>query len=321
MRRREFITLLGSTVAWPGAAWAQQPAIPAIGFLRRSDPIRSDFASFSAGLKTFGYEDGHTIRIEQRYAGGNNDQLRVYARELAAMNLKVIVVDGTLSSEAAMAATNAIPIVSVIITDPARLGIININRPGGNITGLSALHDDLYAKRLELLKEIIPHAQRVAVLRNPQNASPIATRVMSETASKLGLSLRTFDVANIAAWPATILAIAKDRRDALLQQADATFISRPKELMALTLAQRLPGVYPEREFVDAGGLLSYGISLAEQWRQASRYVDKILRGTPVGELPIEQATKFELVINLKTAKTLGLQVAPTLLARADEVVE
>jgi putative tryptophan/tyrosine transport system substrate-binding protein len=322
MRRREFISLLGgAAAAWPLAARAQQSAAPVIAFLRRTDPIRVDFASFTDGLKALGYEDGRTIRIEQRYANGNLDRLRAQANELAGMNLKLFVVDGTVTAEAVMSATRQIPIITVLVSDPARLGIMNINRPGGNVTGLSAMVDDLYAKRLELLKEIVPNARRVAVLRNPLNASPIATRVISETASKLGLSLRTFDASEVAAWPAIIAAIANDRADALLQQADATFASQPKELMALTLVQRLRGIYPEREFVDAGGLISYGIGFADQWRRAAQYVDKILQGTPAGELPIEQPTRFQLVLNLNTARTLGLDVPPTLLARADEVIE
>jgi putative ABC transport system substrate-binding protein len=322
MKRRKFITLLGgAATAWAHPARTQQSVAPIIAFLRRTDPIRSDFASFTEGLKALGYEDGRTIQIEQRYAKGNLDHLRAHASELVGMNPKVFVVDGTVTAEAVRAQTRSIPIVSVLVSDPARLGIMNINRPGGNVTGLSAMVDDLYAKRLELLKEIVPKARRVAVLRNPLNASPIATRVMGESASKLNLSLRTFDASEVAEWPATIAAIANDQADALLQQADATFASRPKELVALTLAQRLPGVYPEREFVDAGGLISYGISFAEQWRRAAWYVDKILKGTPPGDLPIEQPTRFQLVVNLNTARTLGLDVPPTMLARADETIE
>jgi putative tryptophan/tyrosine transport system substrate-binding protein len=322
MRRREFITLLsGATAAWPLAARAQQSVTPLIALLRRTGPIRSDFTAFTDGLKALGYEDGRTIQIEQRYANNDLDRLRAQASELVEMNPKVLVVDGTITAETVRAATKSIPIVSVLVSDPARLGIMNINRPGGNVTGLSAMVDDLYAKRLDLLKEIVPNARHVAVLRNPLNASPIATRVMGETAGKLGLSLRTYDASDVAEWPATIAAIANDQADALLQQADATFASRPKELVALTIARRLPGVYPEREFVDAGGLISYGIGFPEQWRRAAWYVDKILNGTPPGELPIEQPTRFQLVVNLKAARTLHLDVPPTLRARADEVIE
>jgi putative ABC transport system substrate-binding protein len=322
MKRREFITLLGGVAAaWPMVARGQQAAVPIIALLRRTDPIRSDFASFIEGLRALDYEEGRTIRIEQRYASGDIERLRVFARELAGINVKLFVVDGTLTAETVTMVTKTIPVVSVVLSDPARLGIMNINRPGGNITGLSALADDLYAKRLELLRELLPNARRVAVLRNPLNASPIATRVMSETSSKLGLSLQAFDVTEASAWPAAITAIANDRCDALLQQADATFASRPNEVVALALARRLPAMYPEREFVDAGGLISYGINFPNQWRRAASYVDKILRGTPAGELPIEQPTKFELAINLKTAKALGLDVSPTLSARADAVIE
>lgn len=319
--RRSFLGLVGTAAACPVTARAQPSGPPVIAFLRRTNPVRADFAAFADGLKALGYEDGRTIRIEQRYADGSLERLRAQASELAAKNPKLFVVDGTVTAEAVTAVTRSIPIVSVLVSDPARLGIMNINRPGGAITGLSAMVDDLYPKRLELLKELVPGARQVAVLRNPLNASPIATRVLGDAASKLGLSLRTYDASDTAAWPTTIAAIAGDRPDALLQQADATFASRPKELMALTLAQRLRGVYPEREFVDAGGLISYGISFPAQWRRAAAYVDKILKGTPAGELPIEQPTRLQLVINLATAKALGLEVPTTLLVRADEVIE
>jgi ABC-type uncharacterized transport system substrate-binding protein len=209
VKRRDFILAIGSAAAWPLAARAHQSATTVIAFLRRADPIRSDFAAFIDGLKALGHEDGRTIRIEQRYANGDIDRLRAQASELARMNPKIFVVDGTVTAEAVLAVTRQIPLVTVLVSDPARLGVMNINQPGGNVTGLSAMVDDLYAKRLELLKEIVPNARRVAVLRNPLNASPIATRVMGETASKLGLTLRTFDASEIAAWPAVIAAIAK----------------------------------------------------------------------------------------------------------------
>jgi putative ABC transport system substrate-binding protein len=202
-----------------------------------------------------------------------------------------------------------------------RLGITNLNRPGGQVTGLSNLVDVLFVKRLEFLKEMLPQARRIAVLRDPVNMSPVAVRVTDDAAKMLGLELRNYDAPNRDVWPSVFAGISQDRPDALLQFGAATFAGSPRELASLALTHRLPAVYTEREFIEAGGLLSYGISYADQWRRAAGYVDKILKGAAAADLPIEQPTRFELVINLKTAKALGLEIPPTLLARADEVIE
>jgi putative tryptophan/tyrosine transport system substrate-binding protein len=324
MRRRQFITLLGgaAALARPLAARAQQTRIPVVGFLQRSDAIRSDFAAFQGGLQALGYEEGRNIRVEQRYGGGADVQrMAALVLELVRMNATVLVVDGMPAVEAVRKETNSIPIVCVLLSDPMRLGITNLNRPGGQVTGLSNLVDVLFAKRLEGLKEMLPQARRIAVLRDPANVSPVAVRVTDDAAKALGLELRNFDAPNRDVWPTIFAAIAQDRPDALLQFGAATFASSPRELASLALTHRLPAVYAEREFVEAGGLMSYGISLADQWRRAAGYVDKILKGAAAAELPVEQPTKFEVVINLKSVKMLGIDVPPTLLARADEVIE
>jgi putative tryptophan/tyrosine transport system substrate-binding protein len=321
MKRREFITLLGGAAAWPLAAGAQQPAMPVIGFLQRSNPVRTDFADFRDGLKALGYEDGRNIRIEQRYAGLDNDRLRAYAQELVGMNVKVLVTDGSVTIQTVLAASKTVPIVSAIMSDPARFGIVNLYQPAGSLTGLSSLSDELAGKRLELLKELLPDARRVAVLRDRDNINPAVMRLIDKMANAVGVELRAFDAAGPATWPAVFASIADYRPDALLHLASATFARNPKEIVALAAARRVPVVYGEREFVEAGGLMSYGISFSDQWRRAAGFVDKILKGVKPGDLPVEQPTKFDLVINLKTAKALGIAVPTSTLLRATEVIE
>jgi putative tryptophan/tyrosine transport system substrate-binding protein len=322
MRRRDFVLALGgAAAAWPLAARAQQPGIPLVGFLQRSAPIRSDFAHFSNGLAALGYEAGRNIRIEQRYAGGSDARLVELVREVTKLNPAVLVVDGAPTVAAVQAATKTIPIVSAIISDPERFGITNLAKPGGQITGLATFTDILFAKRLELLKEILPRARRVAVLRAPPNLSPTAIRVTNEAGRALGLELRTYDAGAFGTWPAMFATMTDDQCDALLQFTDARFATRITELVILAVAHRLPAVYGEREFVDVGGLASYGISFPNQWSRAAAYVDKILKGANPGDLPVEQPTRFEFVINMSTASALGLAIPPEVPLRADEVIE
>ena len=322
LRRREFITLLGGAVtAWPLAAGAQQARAPVVAFLQRTAPIRGDFRHFSEGLAKLGYEAGRNIRIEQRYADGVDARLSDLIEEITKLNPAVIVVDGSITIAAVQAATKTIPIVAAIMPDPVRFGITNLARPGGNLTGFSTFTDTLYAKRLELLKQMLPQARRIAVLRAPPNISPVAMRIINEAGHALGLELRTYDAGVPDTWPALFAAIVADKCDALLQFTDARFAGRATELVILAIAQRLPAVYGEREFVEAGGLASYGVNLADQWRRAAGYVDKILKGDKPGELPIELPTRFEFVINMKTANAIGLAVPPDLPLRADEVIE
>jgi putative tryptophan/tyrosine transport system substrate-binding protein len=322
MRRREFITLLGgAAAAWPLAARAQQAAMPVVGYLPRAAPIRNDFGKFLDGLRALGYEEGRNIRIERHYGNSDDKRLRELAQELARLNPVVIVVDGPVTIGMVQAATTTIPIVSAIMGDPELFGIAQLNRPGGNLTGLTTLGDVLFAKRVELLKEMLPQIQTIAVLRSLPNLKPAATQVTSEAAKALGLTVRIYDAGERSTWPSMFAAMVDDKCDALLQFTDGKFAAVTTALVVLAVARHLPAMYGEREFVDAGGLASYGVSLGDQFRRAAAYVDKIIKGAKPGDLPVEQPTKFELVINANTAKALGLEVPPTLLARADEVIE
>jgi putative ABC transport system substrate-binding protein len=322
MKRREFITLIGgAAAAWPLAARAQQQTMPVVGYLQRPAPIRNDFGSFLDGLRALGYEEGRNIRIERRYGNSDDKRLRELAQELARLNPVVIVVDGPITIGMVQAATTTIPIVSAIITDPGLFGITQLNRPGGNLTGLSTLGDVLFAKRVQLLKEMLPQIRTIAVLRSPPNLKPAATQVTSEAANALGLTVRIYDAGERSTWPSVFAAMANDKCDALLQFTDGKFAARTTFLAVLAVARHLPAMYGEREFVDAGGLVSYGVSLGDQFRRAAGYVDKIIKGAKAGDLPVEQPTKFELVINADTAKALGLQIPDRLLAIADKVIE
>jgi len=321
IKRREFITLLGGAAAWPLAARAQQSAMPVVGYLERSAPIRNDFGSFLDGLRALGYEEGRNIRIERRYGNSDDKRLRELAQELARLNPVVIVVDGPITIGMVQAATTTIPIVSAIMGDPGLLGITQLNRPGGNLTGLSTLGDVLFAKRVELLKEMLPQIRTIAVLRSPPNLKPTAMQVTSEAAKTLGLTVRIYDAGERSTWPSMFAAMVDDKCDALLQFTDAKFAALTTALVVLAVARHLPAMYGEREFVEAGGLISYGISLGDQFRRTAGYVDKIIKGAKAGDLPVEQPTKFELVINANTAKALGLNIPDKLLARADEVIE
>ena len=249
------------------------------------------------------------------------DRLRGFAQELVRLNVRVIVIDGLATIQTAMAATKTVPIVSALIAGPEQFNIKTLARPGGNLTGLSIQVDDLGGKRLELLKELVPEARRVAILRDRFNVNMVQLRGIERVANSLGVSLREFEADEAATWPAVFASIADHRPDALLQLTNATFATDPKRLAAFAVGQRLPAMYGEREFVDAGGLISYGISFPDQWRRAAIYVDKILKGADPGDLPIEQPTKFDLVVNLKTAKAMGFTVPMSALLRATEVIE
>ena len=297
---------------WPLAAGAQQTNVPIVAFLQRTVPMRGDFAHFRDGLAALGYEEGRNVRIEQRYAGGSDARLQELIREIVQLKPAAIVVDGAVVATAVKAATDTIPIVVTIISDPARFGISNLAKPGGNITGFSTFSDVLYAKRLELLKEIVPQLSRVAVLRPMPNLSVTGMRVINDAAPALGLEVRAYDAAEPSTWAALFATIARDKCDGLLQFIDGLFAARTTELVVLAAAQRLPVIYAEREFVDAGGLASYGISYADQWRRAAGYAAKILKGDKPGDLPIEQPTRFEFVINMRTARALGLGVSADL---------
>jgi ABC-type uncharacterized transport system substrate-binding protein len=325
MKRREFITLIGGAVAvWPLAARAQATKVMRIGFLRQAGPHEKQFNAFRDGLRAAGYVEGQNIVIEQRYAAGAYERLSGLATELVRLNADVIVVDGTAAAKACKDATSTIPVVFALALDPVVDGLASsFAQPGGNLTGLTmAVGYGLAGKRLELFKDITQGLSRVAVLRNPGNPTQIAyMRETERAASALGLEVRAFDAQGPTDLSEAFMAMADWPADGLVTLADAMLFTQRERVVEFALKSKLPGVHPEAEFVAAGGLASYGPSLPDLFRRAASYVDKILKGAKAGDLPIEQPTKFELAINLKTAQALGLTISREFQLRADEVIE
>jgi ABC-type uncharacterized transport system substrate-binding protein len=318
------VTLALSILVVPYGAETQQPAkVHHIGFLRRVEPQAAEFQAFRHGLHALGYREGHNLVIEQRYAHGVPERLPALAAELVQLPVEVIVVDGTLTAQAAKTVTTAIPIIFTLVGDPVGSGLVaSLARPGGTLTGLSQMVPELSGKRLELLKEVVPQASRVAALLNPDNPAPTATiPPLRSAAQAVGVQLQVFEVRDPTAFERAFAAMAAWRAEALIQMNDALFVSRRGQLVELTAKARLPTIYEERQFVDAGGLMSYGVSHRDLWQRAATYVDKILKGATPAELPVEQPTKFELVLNLKTAQALGITMPPSLLLLADEVIQ
>jgi ABC-type uncharacterized transport system substrate-binding protein len=323
MKRREFITLLGGAAAWPLAAQAQQK-LARIGFLRQAAPHEKQFEAFREGLRAAGYVEGQTIVIEQRYAAGAYDRLNDLATELVRANVEVIVVDGTAAAKACKSATATIPIVFALAVDPVADGLAaSFARPEGNLTGLTmAAGYALAGKRVELLKDMVGVLSRVAVLSNPGNPPHVPyLRETERAASALGLAMRAFEVRGADDLPGAFSAMTEWYADGLVTLTDGMLFSNRDRVVELALKSKLPGVYTEAEFVVAGGLASYGPSLPDLFRRAASYVEKILKGAKAGDLPIEQPTKFELAINLKTAQALGLTISREFQLRADEVIE
>ncbi len=326
MMRRDFVTLVGgAAVTWPFAARAQQPAMPVVGFLRSSSIDRSAHlvTAFRQGLKEAGYFEGQNVAIEYRSAEGQYDRLPALAADLVRRQVTVIVATGTLApARAAKAATSTIPIVFTG-EDPVTAGLVaSLNQPGGNATGVSTLTSDIGSKRLGLLRELAPNATTIVLLNNPTSqAGEHHLQDVQAAARSLGLRIRVLNAANEGEIDAAFLAMARERPDALLQGTDAFLVSRRDQIVTLANHYRLPALYPWRELAEAGGLMSYGPSHTEPYRLVGIYTGRILKGAKPSELPVIQSTKFELVINLKTAKALGLEIPPTLLARADEVIE
>ena len=326
MRRREFITLLGGAAAWPLAARAQQAAIPVIGFLSSRSPSESASveAAFREGLKEAGYIEGQNLHVAFRWADGQFARLPSLAEALVDLRVAVIVaVGGVNAAFAAKSATATIPIVFVVGGDPVANGLVtSLNRPGGNITGMTVMSAELVLKRLELLREIAPKLAALAMLANP--LSPESTSEIKDVqvaAQTMGLQLKIFNASTLNELSTAFTAIAELRPDALLVASDPFFLLRREELTVLAARIGAPAIYPFREFAPSGGLISYGTNIASTYRQAGIYTGRILRGVKPAELPIMLPTQFWMVINLKTAKTLGLDVPTTLLARADEVIE
>jgi ABC-type uncharacterized transport system substrate-binding protein len=319
------ILTLSLTLA-PLAAKAQQGAkIPRIGILWGYSPsVGSVFAdAFRQGLRGLGYVEGRTILLEERWAEGKFDRLPSLAGKLVRLNVDVIVTASTPAVQAAQQATRTIPIVMTLVTDPVESGIVaSLARPGRNVTGLSLMHPELSAKRVALLKEVVPKLSRVAVLWSPSTAS--YRKVLGETqtaAHALGLQLRAVEVRDPTDFDSAFSAIARERAGALVVLPDALFRDQQRRILDLAAKSRLPAIYWSRDLVEAGGLMAYGANFPDVFRQAATFVDKILKGAKPADLPVEQPAKFELVINLKTAKALGLTIPQSLLVRADQIIE
>jgi putative ABC transport system substrate-binding protein len=325
VRQREFITLLGGVAAWPLAARAQQP-VPVIGFLHSAsaDAFVRQVAVFQQGLRDNGYVEGQNLVIEYRWADGRSDRLATLAADLVRRDVAVIAaLGGNNPTLAARAATRTIPIVFNTGADPVRSGLVpSLSRPGGNVTGVSFLVEELGAKTLGLLHELVPKAMVIGVLINPSNPeAERETMMMQEAARTLGLRLEIIRSATANEIDNAFPILLERRVGALIVIADPFFGSRTAQLVELAARDRIPTAYYRREYAEAGGLMSYGTSANEAYRQVGNYVARILKGTKPAELPVYQVVKFEFLINLKTAKALGLEVPPGLSARADEVIE
>jgi putative tryptophan/tyrosine transport system substrate-binding protein len=325
VKRRAFITLLGGAAAWPLAARAQQAAkIARIGFLGATTPagIESRLERFRAGLRDLAYVEGKNILIDFRWAEGNYARLAEYAAELVRLRVDILVTYGTPGTLAAKQATETVPIVMLVSGDAVATGIIaSLARPGGNVTGSTFFDPELHAKRLELIKEISPSAKRIAILVNPGNPvnAPII-QAMERTAERLRLELQTFEARTADEFQSVVSDIAKQRDDAVAVTQDPLFVSNIRKIAEITRNNRLAAI-GFVEFAQVGGLIGYGPNMDDLWYRGAYFVDKILKGTKPADLPVEQPTKFELLINLKTANALALEIPPTLLARADEVIE
>jgi ABC-type uncharacterized transport system substrate-binding protein len=328
VRRREFITLLGSATAWPLVARAQQAAMPVIGIIRTGLPETepgSRMIPFRQGLNESGYVEGQNVTIESRWVEGQQDRYSELVADLIRRKVSVIVTGAnTPASLAAKAATATIPIVFGVGQDPVKLGLVaSLARPGGNATGVNFFIAELAAKRLGLLREMVPGMARLAVLVNSANAASAEATVkdVQAAAPALGLQIQIFNASTSREIDAAFTNLVRERIDALFVGPDPFFNSRRVHLAVLTTRRGIPATYAGRDYVEAGGLMSYGSHLADTYHQIGAYAGRILKGAKPADLPVVQTSKLELVINAQTARTLGIEVPPTLLARADEVIE
>ena len=327
MRRRNFVALLGGAVAaWPFAARAQHGGkIPRVGFMGNSTAALEAnlIGPFREGLREHGYEEGRNVDIVFRWAEGRYERFPALIAELIAAGVDVIVTAGTPAALAVKKATSTVPVVMAAIGDPVGSGVVqNLARPGGNITGLSAIAPDLEGKRLELLREVVPHLANVAFFLNPANEfHTVSMRQALTAAQALNIRLQPREVSKSEDLEPALASIVTEKPDGLLILADRVFLHNRQRMMDFATEHRLPSVNAYRELVEAGGLMSYGPDYGEMHRRAADYVDRILKGARPGDLPVEQPTRFTLIVNLKASKALGLEVPPTLIARADDVIE
>ncbi|MGB8671845.1 MAG: ABC transporter substrate-binding protein [Pseudolabrys sp.] len=326
MRRREFITLLGGAVAWPFTARAQQPVMPVIGFMNAASAkgYARHLSAFLKGLGETGYVDGHNVAIEYRWAEGQNDRLPAMADDLVHRQVAVIAATSTPAALAAKAATTTIPIVFETGADPIKLGLVpSLNSPGGNVTGVTQTNVETAPKRLQLLHELVPTARVMALLVNPADpaiAQTIASEVLA-AARTFGLELHILNVSSDGDIDGVFAKVIQLRAGGLVIGPGTLFTSRSEQLATLTVRHAVPAIYDKREFAVAGGLMSYGGNIADSYRLAGVYTGRILKGDKPADLPVQEVSKVEMIINLKTAKALGLHIPEPLIGRADEVIE
>jgi len=325
MRRRKFITLLGGAAAWPLAANAQQPAMPVIGFVNAGSSDAPLGAAFRSGLNESGYVEGQNVTVEYHWLAGQFDRLPSLMADLVRRRVAVIATPaGNLAALTAKAATTTIPIVFSVGEDPVRLGLVaSLARPGGNATGINFFNNETIARRLGLLHELVPKAVHIAALINPAN-TPIADAALQdiqEAARVIGLQIQVLKASTNREIEAAFATLVRDGVDALFVAPDTFFVSRRVQFATLAAHHRIPAAYNGRDFVEVGGLMSYGTDRVDTYRQVGAYAGQILKGAKPADLPVLQSTKFEFVINMQTARALGIEVPPTLLAIADEVIE
>jgi putative tryptophan/tyrosine transport system substrate-binding protein len=327
MRRREFVTFLGGTVAgWSLAAHAQQAALPVVAFVRdgSADGAQRYVTAFRKGLNESSYVEGQNVTVEYHWLEGQYDRLPALLADLVRRQVAVIATPGTLPTRAAKAATAVIPIVFGVGEDPVKLGLVgSLARPGGNVTGINFFVQEAVAKRLRLLHELVPKGVRVAVLVNPGNTSvaEATVREVEKAAPTMGLQIQILNASTVTEIDAAFATLAREHLDVLLVAGDAFLLSRRVQLATLTARDRIPAAYAVREPVEAGGLMSYGTDIADAFRQIGVYTGSILKGAKPADLPVLQSTKFEFVINLHTARALGIEVPPGVISIADEVIE
>jgi putative ABC transport system substrate-binding protein len=326
IRRRQFITLLGgAAAAWPLAASAQQPAVPVVGYLSVGSPEEgaTGVAAFRKGLSEAGHVEGQNVAIEYRWAQGERERLPGLAADLVRRRVAVIAAQGPSSAQAAKALTTTIPIIFHVAGDPVEAGLVtSLSRPGGNLTGISGMNLELTGKRIGLLHELLPEGARFAVLVNPNSPNAqVLTRETQAAGAAIGRHIEVLTAATNRDIDAAFAAIPQKQIDALVVHDDTLFLLRRTQVLALAARYAVPVIYSERSYAESGGLMSYGTGFADRYRQFGIYTGRILTGVTPADLPVLRPTKFELVINLQTARTLGIAVPPTLLAIADEVIE